>query len=127
MNTNQFRKLTGILFILGAVLVNIPYSMLIANFNYPDILREPASVILTQFQAGGANLIFTWLAFAWIGLPLIFATLMLKQVLAPEGHSLLETATTFGLIGCILAVVGLTRWVFVVPVLAKLYTDPSSS
>src|SRR4051812_46113725 len=127
MNTNQFRKLTGILFILGAVLVNIPYSMLIANFNYPDILREPASIILTQFQAGGASLIFTWLAFAWVGLPLIFATVMLKRVLAPEGHALLETATTFGLTGLVLAVVGLTRWVFVVPVLARLYTDLTSS
>jgi hypothetical protein len=127
MNASQFRKLTGILFIVGSLLVNIPYALLIANFNYPDILREPASAVLTQFQAGGTTLIFTWLAFAWVGLPLIFGTLMLKRVMAPEGHSLLETATTFGLIALVLAVIGLTRWVFVVPVLARLYTDPGSS
>jgi hypothetical protein len=127
MNSNQFRKVTGILFILGALLVNVPYMMLITNFNYPDILREPASEILTQFQAGGTSLILTWLAFAWVGLPLIFGTLMLKRVLEPEGHTLLETATTFGLISLVLAVAGLTRWVFVVPVLANLYTDPASS
>jgi hypothetical protein len=127
MNENQFRKLTGILFIVGSLLVNVPYMLLIMNFNYPDILREQASAVLTQFQAGGTTLIYTWLAFAWVGLPLIFATLMLKRVLAPEGHSLLETATTFGLIGLVLAVIGLTRWVFVVPVLARLYTDPASS
>jgi hypothetical protein len=127
LNENQFRKLTGILFIVGSILVNIPYTLLIMNFNYPDILREPAAAVLTQFQAGGASLIFTWLAFAWVGLPLIFATIMLKRVLEPEGHPLLETATTLGLIGLVLAVVGLTRWVFVVPVLARLYTDPASS
>src|ERR1700712_4495078 len=127
MNANQFRKLSGLLFILGSILVNIPYSLLIMNFHYPDILREPAATVLTQFQAGGANLIFTWLAFAWVGLPLVFGTVMLKRVLEPEGHALLETATTFGLIGLILAVVGLTRWVFVVPGLAHLYTDPTSS
>jgi hypothetical protein len=127
MNSNQFRKVTGILFILGALLVNVPYMMLITNFDYPDILRQPASEILTQFQAGGASLIFTWLAFAWVGLPLIFGTLMLKRVLEPEGHSLLETATTFGLISLVLAVAGLTRWVFVVPALANLYTDPAGS
>ncbi|MFN8444080.1 MAG: DUF4386 domain-containing protein [Caldilineaceae bacterium] len=127
MNTQQFRKVTGLLFILGAILVNIPYALLISNFNYPDILREPASTILTQFQAGGAPLIFTWLAFAWVGLPLIFGTLMLKRVLEPEGHPLLETATTLGLVSLVLAVVGLTRWVFVVPGLAQLYTDPNSS
>jgi hypothetical protein len=127
MNANQFRKVTGLLFIAGALLVNVPYMMLITNFNYPDILREPASAILTQFQAGGASLIFTWLAFAWVGLPLIFGTLMLKRVLEPEGHGLLETATTFGVISLVLAVAGLTRWVFVVPALANLYTDPASS
>jgi hypothetical protein len=127
MNENQFRKLTGILFIVGSLLVNIPYALLITNFNYPDILREPASAVLTQFQAGGTGLIFTWLAFAWVGLPLIFGTLMLNRVLAAEGHSLLETATALGTIGLVLAVIGLTRWVFVVPVLARLYTDLGSS
>jgi hypothetical protein len=127
MNANQFRKLTGLLFMVGSISVNIPYALLIVNFNYPDILREPAATVLTQFQAGGTSLIFTWLAFAWVGLPLLFATIMLKRVLEPEGHPLLETATTLGLIGLVLAIVGLTRWVFVVPVLARLYTDPASS
>ena len=127
MNSQQFRKVTGLLFIIGALLVNIPYALLIANFNYPDILREPAGAVLTQFQAGGATLIFTWLAFAWVGLPLIFGTVMLKRVLEPEGHSFVETATTLGVISLVLAVIGLTRWVFVVPGLAQLYTDPNSS
>jgi len=127
MNSKQFRRITGLLFIVGALLVNIPYAMLITNFNYPDILREPAGAVLTQFHAGGAKLIFTWLAFAWVGLPLIFGTVMLKRVLEPEGHPLLETATTLGLISLVLAVVGLTRWVFVVPALAQLYIDPNSS
>ncbi len=127
MNTNQFRKVTGLLFVVGSILVNIPYALLIANFDYPDILREPAAAVLTQFQAGGATLIYTWLAFAWVGLPLMFGTVMLKRVLEAEGHPLLETATTLGLVGLVLAVIGLTRWVFVVPVLARLYTDPGSS
>ena len=127
MNANQFRKMTGLLFIFGSILVNIPYAMLITNFQYPDILREPAATVLSQFQAGGASLIFTWLAFAWAGLPLLLGTVMLKRVLEPEGHTLLETATTLGLVGLVLAVVGLTRWVFVVPGLARLYTDPTSS
>ena len=127
MNTNQFRKVTGLLFILGSILVNIPYALLITNFDYPDILREPAGVVLTQFQAGGNALIYTWLAFAWVGLPLMFGTVMLKRVLEAEGHPLLETATTLGLVSLVLAVIGLTRWVFVAPGLARLYTDPASS
>jgi hypothetical protein len=39
------KKITGILFVFGAVVVNIPYALLISNFNYPDILREPGGVV----------------------------------------------------------------------------------
>ncbi len=72
MSENKLRKLTGFFFIIGAILVNIPYTLLIMNFDYPDILRQPTEEILTKFQAGGNSLIYTWLAFAWVGLPMLF-------------------------------------------------------
>ena len=80
MNTTWHQRLTGILFIVGAALVNIPYTLLIMNFDYPDILRESTGHILTRYQEGGTGLIFTWLAFAWVGIPLLFAIVMLKNV-----------------------------------------------
>jgi len=127
MTTKQFRQLTGLFFIAGAVLVNIPYTLLILNFDYPDILRAPVDQILTQFQAGGNSLIYTWLAFAWVGLPMLFGALMLKRILENEDSRFLETATTIGVIGFVVQVVGLLRWVFVVPVIARLYTDPGTA
>lgn len=84
MNTTWHQRLTGILFIVGAVLVNIPYTLLIMNFDYPDILRESTGHILTRYQEGGTGLIFTWLAFAWVGIPLLFAIVMLQKVLERE-------------------------------------------
>ena len=126
MSQNNFRKLTGLFFIVGAMLVNISYTLLIMNFDYPDVLRLPTAEILTKFQAGGNALIYTWLAFAWVGLPMLFGAIMLKRVLADEQAPFLETATTLGVIGFIVQVVGLLRWVFVVPVLARLYTDPTT-
>ncbi len=126
MSQFVFRKLAGIFFIVGALLVNIPYTLLIMNFDYPDILRQPTAEILTKFQAGGDTLIYTWLAFAWVGLPMLFGAIMLKQILADEHAPFLETATTLGVIGFIVQVVGLLRWVFVVPALARLYTDPAA-
>lgn len=126
MSQFVFRKLAGIFFIVGALLVNIPYTLLIMNFDYPDILRQPTAEILTKFQAGGDTLIYTWLAFAWVGLPMLFGAIMLKQILADEHAPFLETATTLGVIGFIVQVVGLLRWVFVVPALARLYTDPTA-
>jgi len=127
MSTKQFRQLAGLFFILGAVLVNIPYTLLIMNFDYPDILRAPVDQILTQFQAGGSPLIYTWLAFAWVGLPMLFGAIMLKRILEKEDSLFLETATTIGIIGFVVQVVGLLRWVFVVPVLARLFTDPTTT
>lgn len=126
MTFNNYRKLAGIFFIVGAALVNIPYTLLIMNFDYPDILRLPTAEILTRFQSGGNPLIYTWLAFAWVGLPMLFGTIMLKRILEKEGSLFLETATTLGVIGFIVQVIGLLRWVFVVPVLARIFTDPAA-
>jgi hypothetical protein len=126
MSENKLRKLTGFFFIIGAILVNIPYTLLIMNFDYPDILRQPAGEILTRFQSGGTSLIYTWLAFAWVGLPMMFGAILLKRILEKENSPFLETATTIGVIGFIVQVVGLLRWVFVIPVLARLFTDPAT-
>jgi len=126
MSTRQFRRLTGLFFIIGAILVNIPFTLLLMNFDYPDILREPVSQILTRFQAGGDALIDTWFAFAWVGLPLLLGTIMLKRVLEPENSPFLDLATTLGVVGFIVQVIGLLRWVFVVPVLARFFTDPTT-
>lgn len=127
MNTIWHQKLTGILFIVGAVLVNIPYTLLIMNFNYPDILREPAGAVLTQFHAGGSTLIFTWLGFAWAGIPLFFAIALLQPLLARPDTPYLWSGTIAGLIGAITQMIGLLRWPFVVPVLAQIYTDPTAT
>jgi len=126
MSETNFCKLTGIFFIVGAILVNIPFTLLMINFDYPDILRQPTSEILARFQAGGDALTYTWLAFAWVGLPILLGAVMLKRVLEKEGSPFLETATTLGVIGFIVQLIGLLRWVFVVPVLARLFTDPGT-
>ncbi len=127
MSTKQFRQLTGVFFVLGAIFVNVPYTLLIQSFDYPDILRAPVDQILTQFQAGGSSLIYTWLAFAWIGLPMLFGAIMLKRVLEKENSQFLDTATMIGVIGFVVQVIGLLRWVFVVPVIARQYADPTAS
>ena len=81
MNIQQIRKVTGALLIIGAVFVNIPYTFLIMNFDYPDILRQPTSETLTRFAAGSPGLVWTWLAFAWIGLPILIGILLMPQAL----------------------------------------------
>jgi hypothetical protein len=121
------KKLIGVLFIVGAIVVNIPYAILISNFNYPDILREPAGSVLTAFAAGGNGLIFTWLFFALAGLPLLFGTVLLGELWSGTSKYLVRLATVFGIIGLVVQLIGLLRWVFVVPVLAQNYVAADSS
>lgn len=114
MNTG---KTIGWLLIAGAAAIFIPYTMLTIIFEYPDILRQDTAVILTKFHEGGSRLIGTWLAFALTGIPLIPAYILIGQKLESRSP-LVRMATSIGIIGLIVQMVGLLRWVFVVPVLA---------
>jgi hypothetical protein len=119
-------KAIGIFFTMGAIGVFIPYTMLTIIFNYPEVLRQEPAMVLKQFNDGGSTLIFTWLAFALFGLPLLIAYSLLGKQLETK-FSFVRWATTMGIIASIVQIIGLLRWVFVVPVLASDYvktTDP---
>jgi hypothetical protein len=117
-------KAIGILFILGAIGVFIPYTMLTITFNYPDILRQDPGIVLSQFHKGGASLIFTWLCFAVLGLPLLIGYSLLGQQMEAR-HPFIRWVTTIGIVSGVVQIIGLLRWVFVVPVLAKDYVNTS--
>lgn len=70
-------KTIGFLLLVGAVGVLLPYMWLTYIFEYPDILRQDPALILLKFHNGGSRLIWTWFAFALIGLPLIPALVLL--------------------------------------------------
>ncbi len=113
-------KTIGWLLIAGAVGVLIPYTILTIIFEYPTILRQDTSIILTKFHEGGSKLIWTWFAFAITGIPLIPAYIMIGQKFENKAP-LIRMATTIGLIGLIVQMIGLLRWTFVVPVLADTF------
>ena len=113
-------KKIGILFIVGAIGVFIPYTLLTMSFNYPDILRQEPGKILESFYRGGSRLVYTWLAFATLGLPLLIAYILLGQKLENK-LPYVRWITTVGVISAIVQMIGLLRWVFVVPILAKEY------
>lgn len=98
----------------------VPYIILTIIFDYPDILREEAGTILSRFQAGGAFLIWVWWSFAIVGLLLLEAYVLIGHKLEKKLY-FVRWATTLGVISGIVQILGLLRWVFVVPVLARTY------
>lgn len=119
-------KAIGYLLISGALGVFIPYTILTITFNYPDILRQDSVSILTQFHEGGSALIFTWLTFALLGLPLLVAYSLIGQKLEQKAPQM-KWVTTIGIISGVVQIIGLLRWIFVVPVLATEFVNTSSS
>lgn len=111
-------KTIGILLILGAIGILVPYTILTIIFDYPNILRQETGMILTKFHEGGNRLIWTWWAFAILGLPLLEAYVLLGQKLEQKFY-FVRWATTLGLSGLLVQMIGLLRWTFVVPVLAN--------
>ena len=118
----KIEKTIGWLLIAGALGVLIPYTLLTMSFDYPDILRQDTATVLSRFHEGGNSLIWTWFAFAILGLPLIPAYILIGKKLEDK-TPLIRIATTIGIIGLIVQMIGLLRWAFVVPVLANSFIN----
>jgi hypothetical protein len=113
----------GILLIVAPVWFNVMFTMLAKRFDYPDILRRPTPEILERFQAGGPSLSLLWWAFTMSGLLLIATAVVLGQALGD--NQLLPVAMTFGVLAGLVQMLGLLRWVYLLPPLARAYADPS--
>ena len=117
------RRITGALFLIGALAFATAATILSSTFDWPDILREPADVVLTTFAAGGASLVWTWFATAWTYAILAVPILLLPTALGRRDDPALRVATFAGAISVVLALIGFLRWVFVVPPLALMYQE----
>ena len=118
-------KAIGLLLMIGGILLLVPYNLLTLTFDYPNILRAETGAILTRFHAGGTALIWTWWAFAMVGLPLLPAYILLGQQLESK-LPFVRWATFLGVAGLIVQMLGLLRWTFVVPILADRYLNGST-
>src|SRR4051794_41773019 len=81
VGVNQaLRRTTGGLFVAGALAFGAAATVLSSTFDWPDILREPAAVVLPAFVDGGTSLVLPWFATAWT-----FALLLVPNLLVPAG------------------------------------------
>lgn len=115
----RIARRTGYGMIFLGIYLNLPFAALGAVFSYPDILRRPAGEILTRFAAGGPLLIGVWYAFVLAALAMI--------ALACIARPMSRAAAVTGILAGVFQTIGLIRWVFVVPVLARTYTSPEST
>jgi hypothetical protein len=114
-------RTTGVLFVASALAFAGAATVLSSTFDWPDVLREPASVVLPAFAAGGTSLVWTWFATAWTYGLLLVPVLLLPAALGRRDDAALNVATFVGATSVVLSLIGFLRWVFVVPPLARSY------
>jgi hypothetical protein len=119
--------LTGLLLVVLPLAYNAAFALLGRAFDYPNILRRPTIEILERFAAGGTRLILLWWGFALTAVLLVPAVVLLSATLGDANDTVLSLATAAGLLAALVQFLGLIRWPFAVPYLARIATDPATS
>lgn len=120
-------RVTALFLIVMPIAFNLLFFLLSRAFDYPNILRQPTGEILRRFQAGGTALKLTWHGFVLTAVAFVPLVILVGQVLAAENLAIVPLATTFGVLAAVVQFLGLIRWPYLVPYLARTFSDPSSS
>jgi hypothetical protein len=123
----NIERATAALLILLPIAFNLFFFLLARRFDYPDILRRRTEDILSRFHAGGVRLKLLWYGFMLTAVLLAPLVVLMGQVLARDQLAIVPAATVVGVLAALVQFVGLARWPFLVPTLARTYHDPASS
>jgi hypothetical protein len=115
---------TALLLIAVPIAFNLAFFELGRAFDYPNILRKEPDEILTRFAAGGSGLILRWEALLLSALAMLPLVALLAVALAPP-PALAVSAVVVGSAAALVQVLGLVRWPFAVPELARRYSAAS--
>jgi hypothetical protein len=115
---------TGWLLIGLPLAFNAAFAALAVKFSYPDILRKPTDEVLARFRAGGSGLVLLWWGFAMTAVLLAPVAVMLSAVITDADPILLMVTATVGVLASLVQFLGLVRWPFLVPYLARESADP---
>jgi hypothetical protein len=110
----------AVLLILVPIAFNAAFFELGRSFDYPDILRKEPDEILRRFAAGGPGLILRWEALLLSALLMLPVAVVLAVVLAAS-PVLTVLSVTVGATAAIVQGLGLVRWPFAVPEMARRY------
>ncbi len=117
----------AVLLIALPVGFNAAFAALAAKFDYPDILRRPTEEVLEKFRKGGSGLVLLWWAFAMTAVLLAPLAALLSGALVGADPTLLGVGTAVGILAGLVQFLGLIRWPFLVPFLARTVAEPDAT
>jgi hypothetical protein len=125
----SIRRQAAIFLIIEFLLIFAPLIILGAAINWPGSLDEPASVnlplILEQYMAmmTGYSIYLVYSLLFW---PMAYLTGR-AIVIGNTENILFRVASGFAALSTLARALGIVRWLFAMPVLARLYTNPAAT
>lgn len=110
---------TAVLLIVLPLVFNAAFIGLAITFDYPDILRRPTAEVLERFRRGGSRLVLLWWVFAMTAVLLAVLAGILPFSLLGAESTLLSLGSIVGVLAGVVQFLGLIRWPFLVPYLAR--------
>jgi len=111
---------TAALLIAVPIAFNLAFFELGRAFDYPNILRKEPDEILRRFAAGGSGLILRWEALLLSALAMLPLAVLVTVALGPPAP-LAVASIVIGSAAALVQGLGLVRWPFAVPELARRY------
>jgi Domain of unknown function (DUF4386) len=111
---------TAVLLILVPIAFNVAFFELGRVFDYPNILRKEPDEILRRFAAGGPGVVLRWQALLVSALAMLPLAALVAVVLAAP-PALTALSIVVGAAAALVQALGLVRWPFAVPELARRY------
>ncbi len=112
--------IAALMLIAVPVAFNLAFFELGRAFDYPNILRREPAEILRRFAAGGAALILRWEALLLSALAMVPLVVLVAVVLGAS-PALTALSVVVGTAAALVQALGLVRWPFAVPELARRY------
>jgi hypothetical protein len=109
---------TALLLIVVPIGFNVSFLELGRTFDYPDILRREPDEILRRFAAGGTGLLLRWHALMLTALAMVPLVALLSTVLGAS-PALSTVTIAIGVAAGLTQTIGLSRWPYAVPELAR--------
>ncbi len=129
IDPSAVRRQAAIFLIIEFLLIFAPLIILGAAINWPASLDEPASVnlplILEQYMAmmTGYSIYLVYSLLFW---PMAYLTGR-AIVIGDTENTFFRVASGFAALSALARALGIVRWLFAMPVLARLYTNPTVS
>ena len=120
---------TGVALIGVPILFNVGFALLAQRFDYPDILRQPTHEVLRRFREGGSSLVLIWWLFAFSAVLFAPLAVLLAGELGDADRTVVALSVVLGVLASAVQFLGLIRWPFLVPYLARVaeQAEPASA